>query len=136
MNMQIVAESKNVKMSPRKVQLVADAIRKQSVVKAMVVLQLSGKRSAVVLQKTLKSAVANAVHNAKLNQDMLIIDRIDVSGGIALKRFHPSTRGRVHPYKKRSTHVRIVLTDNQLKVENGKLKDTGNKKEVEKRVRK
>ncbi len=134
--MQIVAETKNVRTSPRKLQLVADAIRKQKVAKAMELLQLSEKRSAVVLQKTLKSAIANAVHNGKLSQDVLVIERIDVSGGPALKRFHPSTRGRVHPYKKRSSHVRIVLTDNQTKNEKRKTQNKEEEKKVQKEAKK
>lgn len=109
--MQIIAYAKQVKMSPRKVRLVADSVRKRSIADALNVLSLLDKRPAGVLRKTLQSAVANAVNNAKLAQDSLVIKMIDVTQGPAMKRFHPSTRGRVHPYKKRTSNIRIVLED-------------------------
>jgi len=74
-------------------------------------LALTQKHGSYVLIKTIKSAVANAIHNAKLSDANLMIDRLEVSGGPFLKRFRPSTRGRVHPYKKRSSHIKVVLTE-------------------------
>lgn len=109
--MQVQAVSKSVRISPRKVRLVADAIRTMPVETALATLQMTQKRAAHALHKTLSSAVANAVNNAKLDRTNLQIVRIDVSEGQALKRFHPSTRGRIHPYKKRSSHIRIILED-------------------------
>ncbi len=109
--MQIQAISKSVRISPRKVRLVADAIRTMPIENALATLQTTQKRAAYALKKTLMSAVANATNNAKLDRANLIIARIDVSEGQALKRFHPSTRGRIHPYKKRSSHIRIILED-------------------------
>lgn len=112
--MEITALSKSVRISTRKIRLVADVMRKhKSVGGAIHALSLISNRASVPLEKTLKSAIANAVKNAKLEQDKLLIKRIDISEGPALKRFHPSTRGRVHPYKKRSTHIRIVLEEKQ-----------------------
>jgi large subunit ribosomal protein L22 len=82
---------------------------------ALAALKMINKRGASVLEKTIKTAVANAVHNAKLNADSLKIARIDVGEGQSLKRFHASTRGRIHPYKKRSSHIRVVLTEGGAK---------------------
>lgn len=109
--MEIKTESHNVKISPRKVRLVADAIRNHSVLEALHILSVLPKRAGKALEKTLKSGLANAVHNAKLKEDNLRIKSIEVGGGIALKRFHPSTRGRIHPYKKRSSHIKIILEE-------------------------
>jgi large subunit ribosomal protein L22 len=63
------------------------------------------------LCKTLKSAVANAKNNAKLDEANLVIKAIEVSEGPAFKRFRPSTRGRVHPYKKRTSNITVILED-------------------------
>jgi len=108
-NMNTTAVSRSVQVSPRKVRLVADSIKKVSLKKAMHALQLTDKRASYVLLKTLKSAVANAVNNKKLREEDLFIAGIDVLEGSALKRFHPSSRGRVHPYKKRTSHIKITL---------------------------
>ncbi len=111
MIMEIRAESNNVKISPRKVRLVADTVRNRSVLQALNILTLTQKRAALVLEKTIKSAVANAVHNAKVKADGLVVKSIEVFEGVAAKRFHPSTRGRTHPYKKRTSHIRIILKE-------------------------
>jgi large subunit ribosomal protein L22 len=109
--MEVIARAQSVRISPRKVRLVADSIKKMSVDQALRSLTVIPNRPANVLEKALKSAIANAVHNAKLEENVLVIERIDVTEAQALKRFHPSTRGRVHPYKKRGSHIRIVLTE-------------------------
>lgn len=109
--MQIQAISKNVRISPRKVRLVADSVRPLALQDAIVSLHVMNKRAAQVIAKTLESAVANAVNNAKLDKNTLYIASIEVGEGQALKRYHPSTRGRIHPYKRRSSNIRIVLEE-------------------------
>lgn len=105
------ATTKGVRISTRKVRLVADAIRNLSVEQALAVLAVTNKRGAGILAKTIKSAAANAVNNAKMAQDKLMIARLDVNEGPFLKRFHASTRGRIHPFKKRSTHITIEIKE-------------------------
>lgn len=109
--MEFVAVSKSVRISPRKIRLVADSVRNLSAVEALDALSLIRKRGAMPLWKTLKSAVSNAANNVKANSQSLKIKSIEVSGGAALKRYHPSTRGRIHPYKKRSSHIKVVLEE-------------------------
>ena len=111
--MQTVTRAKDIKTSTRKVRLVADAIRKLSVSEALDALSVINKKGAHDLEKVLKSAVANAVNNSKLERANLKIVTIDVNEGTALKRFRPSTRGRIHRYKKRSSNIRIVLEEIQ-----------------------
>ncbi|MEN9407243.1 MAG: hypothetical protein RLZZ455_459 [Candidatus Parcubacteria bacterium] len=98
-----------VTISPRKVRLVADAIRKLSLGDALELLSLAPKRSARPLTKVIQSAIANAVNNNHLAQDALRLKAVDVMEGPVMKRFHASTRGRIHPYKKQTSHIRIVL---------------------------
>ncbi len=106
---EVRAESNNIRISTRKVRLVADAMRNVSVAKALRMLALLQKRTSVSLEKTLRSAIANAVNNAKLKEETLVIKSIEVTQAPAMKRFRPSTRGRVHPYKRRGSHIRIIL---------------------------
>lgn len=109
--MEVIAQAKNIRISPRKVRLVAKTIRNNKVDQALNALSLMHKRAASPIEKVLKSAIANAINNTKLERNGLVIDRIEVTQGLALKRFHPSTRGRVHPYKKRGSHIKIVLKE-------------------------
>lgn len=109
--MQISAISRSVRISPRKVRIVADAVRNMTIDNALNNLKLIDKRGSYSLEKTLRSAIANAVNNAKLDKETLAIDRIEVTEGQALKRFHPSTRGRVHPYKRRASNIRVILKE-------------------------
>jgi large subunit ribosomal protein L22 len=109
--MEIIAQTNSVRISTRKVRLIVDTVRHMSVDNALVTLKMINKRGASVVEKTIRSAVANAVHNGKLDAQTLKIARIDVGEGQSLKRFHASTRGRIHPYKKRSSHIRVVLTE-------------------------
>lgn len=109
--MEITASAKSLRISTRKVRLVADSIRNMPAKKALQTLSLVEKRSAAALTKVLKSAIANAVNNAKLAEDNLVISQLIVTEGAFLKRFHASTRGRVHPYKKRSSHITFVLKE-------------------------
>lgn len=106
--MEVIART-SVRVAPRKVRLVADAIRKLSLEEALRSLTVIKNRGSVSLEKTLKSAIANAINNNKLKQEALKIKSIDVSESPSYKRFHMSTRGRVHPYKRRGSNIKIVL---------------------------
>lgn len=109
--MEITAEAKSIRVSTRKVRLVADEIRGLSVVDAVNMLVMTKKHGAYPLLKVVKSAMSNATNNAKLAVDNLIIAKLEVNEGPFLKRFHASTRGRIKPYKKRTSHIRVILTE-------------------------
>lgn len=116
----VSATAKSVRVSTRKVRLVADSIRNMSAKDAIATLALINKRGAGVLSNTIKSAIANAVNNAKLTEEDLIIDALEVFESPFLKRFRPSTRGRVHPFKKRGSHIKVVLRTKEEKKEENK----------------
>ena len=82
-------------------------------------LEVTHKRAARIMQKTLKSAVANAITNAKLDQKNLVIASVTVNESQPFKRFRPSTRGRIHPYKKRGSHLTIILKEKVVASEPG-----------------
>lgn len=125
--MKVTATAKQVRISTRKVRLVADAVRQLPLEQALVQLPLIRKRAASALADVMQSAVANAVNNAKLQRDQLRIAEIIVNEGQALKRYHASTRGRIHPYKKRSSNITIVLEDKAAVKEGGKQNNPINK---------
>lgn len=120
--MEVIAVSKSVRISPRKVRLIVDSLHTSSPEEALLLLSQLKKRSVIPIVKTIKSALANASHNAKLASDVLKIKSIDVQEGVPLKRFHASTRGRAHPYKKRSSSIRVVLEE---KVSSAKAESKG-----------
>ncbi|MBI4100547.1 50S ribosomal protein L22 [Candidatus Microgenomates bacterium] len=108
---QVLAESKYVRMSPRKLALVADQLRGLAPGQALSKLALITKSAATPLIKIIKSATANATENAKLKENNLKIKSIEVTTGPAFKRWQPVSRGRAHPYKKRTAHIRVILED-------------------------
>ena len=107
----VTAELKNYRQSPRKVRLVADAIRGKKIDDAMTTLTFMTKRAALPVQKLLQSAVANASHNFNLKSEDLFIKEITVDGGSILKRWRARARGRAFPIHKHTSHVRIVLAE-------------------------
>lgn len=112
-------------MAPRKVRLVADLVRGKKATTAITQLAFSKKKSAEALIKVLKSAVSNAKHNFKIDTDKkdLYIKEIRVDEGPAMKRYRPAWRGTTKPFKRRTSHVLIVLSEQlKSKVKNKKSK--------------
>lgn len=109
--MEFIAKSNSVRVSPRKARLIAKSLRTLQAMEALRVLSLTHKGASSAIAKTLKSAIANAKNKAKKEGENLIVKSIEVFEGPSLKRFWPSTRGRIHPYKKRSSHIKIVLEE-------------------------
>ena len=107
--MEAHAIARNIRISPRKVALVADSIRKKSVKEAYGILSILPKRAAQAIEKVLHSAASNAVTTKNMKEETLSIASITVTQGQAFKRFRPSTKGRIHPYKKRGSIITIVL---------------------------
>lgn len=109
--MEVVALSRFVRISPRKVRLVAEHIKTLNPKRALEVLSVLKKEASEPLRKTLKSAMANAVKNFNLIEENLRIKKIEIGEGGAFKRSHPKGRGRTSPYKKRMSHIKIILED-------------------------
>ena len=109
--MQIQAYTKYARMSPKKVREVAREIQGLNAAKALELLQFIPRKSARLLHKTLKSAIANAENNNNITSDALTVEKAVIEEGPAFRRFRPASRGMAHPYKKRTSHIRIVLTD-------------------------
>lgn len=112
--MEARAVAKNIRMSARKMRLVIDEIRGESVNDAYGVLQFSKKKASEPIQKCLKSAVSNAVYQADeegevLDADELKVREAYVNEGPTMKRWMPRAFGRATPINKRTSHVTIVV---------------------------
>lgn len=105
----VSATARFVRMSPRKLRLVADMVRGKSVADARVILSFSTRAGAGVVDKLIASAVANAENNHDLSSDDLYISSMFVNGGPVLKRFRPRAMGRASRIRKRTSHVTVEL---------------------------
>lgn len=112
--MEIKAEQKYLLMSPRKVRVVVDMIKKLKPLGAIESLPLVGKRAAEPLRKVILSAIANAKAKG-ISETDLIFKEIQVGEGPRLKRGKPVSRGQWHPIKKRMSHIRVVLATKEVK---------------------
>ncbi len=108
--MDFTALAKYIRMSPRKVRLVAGHITKLAVKDAHIALSAVPRRASGPLADILQSAVANAKQK-QASEDGLWVSRIDVMVGPSMKRWRAVSRGQTHGYKKRMTHIRVILTD-------------------------
>ena len=108
---QIKAALKQLRIAPRKVRLLADAIRGLSVKQADQRLLFMQQKGAEPLRKLLLSAAANAEHNFQLSREHLFIAEIMVDEGTKLKRWQPRAMGRATPILKRSSHVTMMIED-------------------------
>ncbi len=107
--MEIIAKSDFIRISPRKLNLVAQTIRGLKVGYALEVLKNLNKKAAQPLILTLKQGVGNAVNNFKLDKESLLIKRVEVGKGPILKRGRPVARGQWHPILKRTSQIKIIL---------------------------
>lgn len=109
--MEAKAVVRYIRIAPRKVRLVTDLIRGKSVEEALAILRFTPQRSAKVLEKLLRSAVANAQNNFGLDQSKLYVKRVHADQGPTLKRIHPRRMGQAFPILKRTSHITIVVDE-------------------------
>jgi len=120
----VTAKLNTYRQSPRKVRLVADAIRGQKVDQALNTLTFLVKRASHPLKKLLESAIANA-KNRDLDSANLVVKEIKVDAGQILYRRLPMSRGRAFSMRKRTSHISIVLGE-QLEAKSAKRKAKNN----------
>lgn len=109
--MEAKAVAKYIRIAPRKIRVVMDLIRGKNIGEAFAILKYTPKVGADVIEKVLKSAVANAEHNDDMNVDNLFISAAYVDQGPTLKRIHPRSRGQAFKILKRSSHVTVVVKE-------------------------
>jgi|SRR5690554_152077 len=110
--MEAKAVARTIRIAPRKVRLVIDLIRGKKVGDAFAILKHTDKRSTTVIEKVLKSAIANAEHNYNMDINNLYIKEAFVNEGPTLKRFRPRAKGRAGLINKRTSHITIVVAEN------------------------
>jgi large subunit ribosomal protein L22 len=104
-----IAVLRNIRISPRKLNLVAQSIRGQEVGKALAQLSFNRRRVAEDVRKVLQSAVANAENNHALDVDRLVVAQATVGQSFAMKRYSPRARGRAGRIEKFFSHLTIVV---------------------------
>lgn len=109
--MQIKSIHRGARISAFKAREVTREIQGLPVAAALDVLAFTPRKAAVLISKTLKSAVANAENNNNLRADRLVVKEATVGEGPTFKRFQPKARGSAGPIRKRTSHIRIILTD-------------------------
>ncbi len=112
--MEAVAKQKYIRMSPLKVRQVAGLIRERNVEEALNVLHYTQKRAAKILEKGLRSAVANFYLNEEASQiatDEIFVKSVRIDEGPTLRRFRPMSMGRVGRIRRRTSHITIIIED-------------------------
>lgn len=108
--MEITTIQKYLHTSPRKLRLVSDMVRNMEPNKAVAVLGLTPKAAAKDLEKALKTVLANAKQKG-LDTSKLTFKKVEINESIRMRRFRAGTKGRVKPYKRRMSHIKIVLSE-------------------------
>ena len=111
--MEAKAHLRYARIAPRKVQIVLDLIRNQPADKAIAILKHTPKAASEILEKLLKSAIANAENNHNMDKESLYVAECFVSPGPILKRIRPRAQGRACRVLKRTSHITLVLKDKE-----------------------
>jgi large subunit ribosomal protein L22 len=109
--MNVISTYKYARISAFKAREVTREIQGLPVSAALDILAFTPRKAALLISKTLKSAIANAENNNNLKADTLVVREAVVGEGPTLKRFQPKARGSAGPIRKRTSHIRIVVTD-------------------------
>lgn len=129
--MEVTTIQKYLHTSPRKLRLVADMVRKMEPARALEVLGVTPKAAAKDLGKAIGTVLANA-KNQGLDASKLAFRKIEINESMKMRRFRAGTRGRVRPFKRRMSNIKIVLSDEirktQIKSEDQRVGRSENKK--------
>lgn len=109
------ASLKYARISARKIKIVIDLIRGKKVDEALAILKYTPKAASPLVEKVLKSAIANAENNHNMKSDLLYIDQIYANQGPTMKRIRAATQGRANRIRKRTSHLQIILKEKEEK---------------------
>lgn len=109
--MEVRASARQIGVSPRKVALVLDAVRGKKVSEALTILNFLPTPTARIVAKLVKSAAANAENNYQMAPMKLKIVKAFADKGQNLRRYRASARGRVSPYRRRFSHITIIVEE-------------------------
>ena len=108
--MEVTSTTKFVRLSPKKARDVAREIQGLPVSTALDILTFTPKKAAMLISKTLRTAIADAEHNFSLDTNTLVIKEATIGAGPTLRRFKPRAKGAAGPILRRTSHIRVVLT--------------------------
>src|SRR5579871_5739793 len=111
--MEAKAVVRHVRMSPRKMRIIADRVRGKRIDEAMSLLKLMPKKGAYVIRKLLISAVANAEQKGEVDVDQLLVRDCNVDNGPILKRWMPRSMGRANRINHRTSHVTVTVEERE-----------------------
>ena len=111
--MEVQAISRNIRISPRKVRIVANLIRGKKAGEAISILHITPKAASKIIEKCLRSAMANAENNNNMNIDNLYISTIFVDAGPIMKRVHPRSRGQAFGIMKRTSTLTVKVSEKE-----------------------
>lgn len=124
----VKASAKGVRISPRKVAVVASLVRGRSVSDAVEILNHTPRRAATPVKKIIESVKANADNNHNFNPESLIITKISVVPGPRMKRYKPAAHGRALPFQKKSSHIFVEVTGDKRAPKKPVVKNANTKK--------
>ena len=110
---EVKSVAKYVRIAPRKVRIVMDLIRGKKVDDAFAILKFTPKRGSRLIEKVLKSAVANAENNFDMETDKLYVTTCLVDQGPTLKRIHPRSRGQAFGILKHTSHITVMVSEKE-----------------------
>lgn len=111
--MEARAELKYARISARKTKIVLDLVKGKNTDEALAILKYTNKAASPIVAKLLKSAIANAVNNNKMNEHKLYIKEAVSGQGPTLKRIMPRAKGTAYRIRKRTSHIKIVLAEKE-----------------------
>ena len=109
--MEAKAMAWQVRISATKVRQILPLIRGKKAGEALMTLRYTPKKGAKLVEKVLRSAVANAEHNLGLDMDKLVVVTATADQGTYMKRFRPASMGRAHAFRKRTSHITVVVAE-------------------------
>jgi large subunit ribosomal protein L22 len=112
--MEVRAVAKYVRISPRKVRKMVDSVKGQPVEKALDTLKYMPLKAAKIVEKTMRSAVANADQHPDIDVDNLVVRNVTADQGPTLKRFKARARGRGTRILKRTSHITVILAEESM----------------------
>ncbi len=113
--MEAKAIARYLRLSPFKARQVADLVRGKDVKEAVGILRYTNKKASPLINKVLKSAIANAEHNYDMDSDELYVAAIYIDEGPTIKRMHPRAYGRADVRRHRTSHITVVLKEREVK---------------------
>lgn len=111
--MEAKAVARHVRISPRKARQVVDLIRGKDVDEALAILQVTPQGGSPIVEKVVKSAVANAENNYDMDIDSLYVAECYVDQGPTMKRIRPRARGMANRIRKRTSHITVILREKE-----------------------